>query len=249
MDISDILIVGVCLALGGILKGATGAGAPLLAIPAMAALFDVKFAVMVMVVPNLLTNLWQGWRFRAARPPGSFVWFFAIAGAVGVVLGTVVLATLPQRALSLIVAVSVFGYVAFRFARPGWVMAPETGRRLGIPAGISAGILQGASGISAPISISFLNALGLDRPTFIATISIFFSMMTAGQIPALGAVGIATTHTLVLSLFAVLPILAFMPVGAKLAERFSRQTFDRVILVLLACLAAKLVASALGFGL
>ena len=64
MPLSAIAIVFVCLALGGILKGATGAGAPILAVPALAMLFDVQFAVAIMVMPNLLTNAWQAWRFR-----------------------------------------------------------------------------------------------------------------------------------------------------------------------------------------
>jgi len=245
LSLTELLVVAVCLAAGGILKGATGAGAPILAVPALAAMFDVKFAVVVMVFPNLLTNLWQAWRFRDARPRGAFVWTFAGAGAAGVTLGTLILALLEQETLSLIVACAVLGYVAFRLARPDWRIPLDLGKRLGLPAGFSAGMLQGASGISAPISISFLNALGLERQTFIATISIFFAVMSAGQIPALSTLGIITPHNLLLSLSALAPILAFMPVGSKIAERCPPKIFDRIILVLLALVAAKLLFDAL----
>ncbi|MEX6505960.1 sulfite exporter TauE/SafE family protein [Jiella sp. M17.18] len=245
MTPAELILVAACLAAGGILKGATGAGAPVLAIPAMAAIFDVKFAVVVMVVPNLLTNLFQAWRFRRERPPGAFVWLFAVAGAIGAALGTWILAVLDPETLSLIVAVSVLGYVGFRLARPDWRIPLGLGKKLGVPAGIAAGMLQGASGISAPISISYLNALGLERRTFIATISIFFTVMSAGQIPALSSLGIVTGHSLLLSLAALVPVLAFMPIGSKIAERLSPKVFDRVILVLLAGLAAKLLADAL----
>ena len=245
MSLTEILVVAACLAAGGILKGATGAGAPVLAVPAMAAIFDVKFAVVVMVVPNLMTNLWQGWRFRNSRPRGTLVWSFAVAGAVGVTLGTVILAALPQEALSLVVACSVLGYVAFRFARPDWRIPLALGKKLSAPAGVVAGMLQGASGISAPVSISFLNALALERPAFIATISIFFAVMSATQIPALATLGILTAHSLLFSLAALVPLLAFMPVGSKLAERLSPRIFDRIILILLAGLSAKLFYDAI----
>ena len=48
---------------GGILKGATGAGAPIIAIPILTFLFDVPTAVASFTLPNLLSNLWQGVAF------------------------------------------------------------------------------------------------------------------------------------------------------------------------------------------
>ena len=44
--------------------------------------------------------------------------------------------------------------------------------------------------------------------------------------------------------FALLPIVLAMPLGALLAQRLSPKTFDRLILVILACLAAKLAIGA-----
>ena len=244
MTPSELIVIAACLAAGGILKGATGAGAPILAIPALATVFDVRFAVVVMVVPNLLTNLWQAWRFRDALAPGGFALVFAAAGAVGVTLGTFILAILSQDSLSVIVSCSVLGYVVFRLTHPDWHLPASLGRRLAVPAGFTGGLLQGASGISAPVSISFLNALGLDRRTFIATISVFFAMMSVCQIPALAWFGLVTGHSIALSLLAVLPIVLFMPVGSVIARRLSKQAFDRIILLLLVGLAAKLLIDA-----
>jgi len=72
-DLRAHLAAFAALALGGTLKGATGMGAPLTAIPVMTALFDVRLAVVVMLLPNLYTTLWQLWIFRAHRP-GPLPW-------------------------------------------------------------------------------------------------------------------------------------------------------------------------------
>lgn len=245
VDFTELAIIFACLAGGGILKGATGAGAPVLAVPALAMMFDVKFAVVVMLMPSLFTNLWQGWHFRRHRLPGAFVWLFAASGAIGALAGTFVLAFFSQTLLSLLVAAAVFVYVLSRVVLPGWKIALPLAERLSLPAGVVAGMLQGASGISAPVSISFLNAMRLERPLFISTISIFFIAMTIVQIPALGLFGILTGHTALLSLAALLPILIFMPVGAALARRLSKESFDRAVLVLLSVLALELVRRAL----
>jgi len=245
LDLTQLAIVFACLAAGGILKGATGAGAPILAVPAMAMLFDVKFAVVVMVMPNLLTNIWQGWRFRHHLLPPSFVLAFAGAGTAGVLLGTLVLAFFSQRMLSLVVAGAVFAYILLRLTRPDWKIAYPLASRLSLPAGLAAGMLQGASGISAPFSISFLNAMRLERPKFIATISFFFAAITGLQIVSLIYLGIFSGHSALISMGAMLPILAFMPVGAALARRLSKESFDRAILILLGLLALKLAYGAL----
>ncbi|MEO3999521.1 sulfite exporter TauE/SafE family protein [Mesorhizobium sp. CAU 1732] len=248
IDPAQFLLVFICLALGGVLKGATGAGAPILAVPALAAVFDVKLAVVIMMMPNLLTNLWQGWQHRTHRLTGHLGWIFAAAGAAGALAGTFMLAWLPHETLSIIVALAVLGYVMIRLSRPGWTLSRRAGSRLAAPAGLVAGILQGSSGISAPVSITFLNAMRLERHAYIFTISTFFVAMTVVQIPALGYVGILSLPLITLSLAAVVPILAFMPVGAALARRLSPAAFDRAILLLLVGLALKLVYEAVPFA-
>ncbi|MDH3236643.1 MAG: sulfite exporter TauE/SafE family protein, partial [Alphaproteobacteria bacterium] len=52
---------------------------------------------------------------------------------------------------------------------------------------------------------------------------------------------ILTWDRLLLSVLAVLPIAAAMPAGAWLARTLNPQTFDRVVLVFLAGMAAKLI--------
>ena len=243
--IAEILVIAVCLAGGGILKGATGAGAPILAVPALAAFFDVRFAVIVMLAPNLLTNAWQAWRFRSRLLPGRFLAPFLIGGVGGAALGTLALKSLDAGILSLGVAIAVALYVVLRLARPHWQLPMRTGEWLSAPAGAAAGILQGAAGLSAPISITFLNALRLPRETFIATISTLFVTFSLIQIGVAEATGLIHPGEVFYSLFALLPVSLAMPLGARLAGRMSPQALDRVILAILAVLAIKLLFDAL----
>lgn len=240
-----LLAIFVALAFGGILKGATGAGAPVLAIPVIASFFDVRMAVVVMIVPNLLTNLLQVWRYRDQRLSGPFPWLFSLGGAAGAVIGTYLLANLSIDTLSLVVAGGVLLFIAVRVARPDLGLSMPQATRLSVPMGVAAGVLQGAAGLSAPISISFLNAIKLERVVFISTISLFFAVMSSAQMPSLIAYGILTPHMAVLSFLAMGPLLGFMPVGSWLARSISKETFDRVLLLILAGLAIKLVIGAL----
>jgi uncharacterized membrane protein YfcA len=241
LDAGPLALAAALLLLAGVLKGATGAGAPILAVPAVALLFDVRTAVAVMATPNLVTNLWQAWDYRAVRPPRAFTWRFTIAAMAGAALGTWALASMPKQGPALMVAAGVFAYLGFRLARPHWSLGPVAARRLAAPVGLVSGLMQGASGLSAPVSLTFLNAVKMDRPAFIAVASAVFAGMSVTQIPALALFGALTPPVLLASLGAVAPILLGMPLGRWLAGRVPPRLFDGAIQILLAAIAAKLV--------
>lgn len=245
LDLTAALAILVALALGGVLKGATGAGAPVIAVPVMAAFVDVRLAVIVMVLPNVVTNLWQSWRYRAHHLKRGFAAKFAVGGGVGAFAGTVLLATLPAELLSLIMALAVFGYIGLRLAQPEFRLGLAPAERLLLPVGFAGGMLQGAAGISAPVTISFLNAMRLERQAFIVTISVFFAAMSLFQIATLAAFGLLTPRLLGLGGIALAPLLAGMPVGNWAARHMSVAAFDRTMLVVLALLALRLIWSAL----
>jgi uncharacterized membrane protein YfcA len=245
LDLFSWAVIFTALALGGVLKGATGAGSPVIAVPVMAAFIDVRLAVILMAAPNLVTNSWQIVQYRHARLPDRFSLKFGLAGAFGAVVGTVILASVPQNALTIFVGVSVACYIVLRFMRPGFRLPMPLAHKLVWPLGAISGVLQGAAGISAPVSVSFLNALGISRDAFIVTVSSFFWAMAFVQIPTLFFVGLLTWDRMAISAAALIPLLLFMPVGNWIAARMSARAFDTVVLVLLAALAVRLIYTAL----
>ena len=88
-----LVIVGLAFALGGILKGATGVGAPLVAVPLMTSFYDVRFAVAVFVLPNLITNLLQMFIYLHALKHRLFLFALCCAAGIGALVGSLTLAT------------------------------------------------------------------------------------------------------------------------------------------------------------
>ena len=70
-------------------------------------------------------------------------------------------------------------------------------------------------------------------------------MMSVLQIPTLISLGVLTWDRAGLTLIAVIPLFGAMPLGEAAARRISKDTFDKVVLVLLAVVATKLMYSAL----
>lgn len=240
-----MLIALLTLLAAGIIKGAIGSGVPVLVVPVFTMLYDVKLAIAVLVVPNLLSNLLQVWQYRRHLLPIRFLAAFSIAGALGIILGTWGLVVLSPKLLSLGVAGAIVLYLIIKLTRRRLVLSYALASRIVIPVGLLGGILQGAAGMSAPASITFLNAMKLERPVFIGSISVFFVALTCVQIPALLKADILTMQRSLYSVIALGIILMAMPLGAYLGNRMPHRWFDNLIMLLLTGIALKIIIDTL----
>lgn len=245
IDLESLIFIGLAFAIGGVLKGATGAGAPIVAVPVLAIFYDVQTAVALFVMPNIVSNLIQFVQYRHANEQPGFTLKFALAGALGAAFGTFLLAFMSSRFLVLAVGLVIFAYIAFRLFRPDWKLDQPLAEKLVGPFGGLAGILQGAAGISAPVSVTFLNAMRMDRTQFIVTISVFFLAMGLVQLPLQVWFQIMNVERFIQSCIALLPLTLFLPVGAAIGKTLSPALFDKMVLVILAILGCKMLFDSL----
>ena len=236
-----IIAILVAFSLGGVLKGATGAGAPIITIPVIAAFYDVRIAVIIMVIPNLLTNIGQLYQFRKTILPKFFTLSFAIGGGIGAFLGTILLANLSIKILTLSVAFIVIVYILLKLLVPSWKLTYEKAKKLVFLMGSLGGILQGTAGLSAPISITFLNSMKLERNQFIPTVSVYFGVMSIFQMPTLYYYNFLNLEIILVSCISTLVLLSFMPIGSWIAKSVSKESFDKITLILLGFIAFRII--------
>ena len=236
-----IIAILVAFSLGGILKGATGAGAPIITIPVIAAFYDVRIAVIIMVIPNLLTNIGQLYQFRKTILPKFFTLSFAIGGGIGAFLGTILLVNLSIKILTLSVAFIVIVYILLKLIVPSWKLTYEKAKKLVFLMGGFGGVLQGTAGLSAPISITFLNSMKLERNQFIPTISVYFGVMSIFQMPTLYYYNFLNLEIVLVSCISTLVLLSFMPIGSWIAKSVSKESFDKITLILLGFIAFRII--------
>ena len=240
-DLITIIAIFTAFALGGILKGATGAGAPIITIPVIAAFYDVRIAVIIMVIPNLLTNIGQLYQFRKTILPSFFTVSFALGGGIGAFLGTILLVSLPIKILTLSVAIIVIIYILLKIAVPSWKLVYGKAKKIVFIMGAGGGILQGSAGLSAPISITFLNSMKLERNQFIPTISVYFGVMSIFQMPTLYYYDFLNIEIIIVSIMSTIVLMCFMPLGSWIAKSISKETFDKVTLILLGFIALRII--------
>ena len=241
IDLQILIIVGLAFAMGGILKGATGVGAPLIAVPVMTSFVDLRFAVAVFVVPNLVTNLIQSIVYRRALNNRLFLLILCLSAGLGAFAGSLMLYQASVGVLEMVMAGLILFYVGFRLCKPNWQLSMLMAHKLNMPMGFLAGFLQGAFGISAPATLTFLNAIKFERTEFIIIVSVFFMTMSLIQLPTLFYLGLFQAEHLIFGLLAVIPLMGFMPVGAFLLRQATPDLFDKVILLILVGVAVRLL--------
>lgn len=248
VPLEQILVMALALGGGGLVKGATGMGLPIVALPILAAFLGVPTGVAIICVTGIVLNAVQVWRLRADLWSADFLPRLLLGGAIGTAAGTWILTALPEQALSLVLGVLLLCYLLLRLANPHVALSKRAGRRYAPAAGLGAGLLQGATGISSPIGVTFIHAMRLHRTAHVFAVSAMFLLFGLVQLPALAVAGIMTWPIFLQGLLALAPALAAMPVGAWLAGRMSQTAFDRAVLALLAVVALHLLADGVGLA-
>ena len=241
MDGLSITIVMLTFLLAGGVKGVVGLGLPTVSVALLSAAFGIEAALPLLVIPSLVTNVWQGAVGGNAR---------ALLRRFGVALAIIPVATwigyhfifveAPQamdRALGVALLVYAgLGLGAIRLPAPGRAEPALT------PAvGLVNGLITGVTGTFVIPVVMYLEALGLERDELVQMMGITFAVSTAALAGVLVLHGAWRVEASVVSAVAVIPAIAGMVAGARLRARLAPATFRKWLLVGLGAIGLKLL--------
>jgi len=220
--------------LGGIVKGGIGFGVPLVSLPLLAAVVDVRTALALLTLPIVFSNGWQAWQGGAAARTGlpRLRWLL-FAMTVGCALGAAAIVWLEERLFFLALGLIVLGFVLSNLLAPTLALPPERAAPLAVVAGFVSGVMGGLSTAFGPPVVMYLFALHLRHEVFVAAIGRVYSYASLLLIISYVAVGILTWPLAGLSLLCVPPLAAGMVAGARLTRLASQETLRRVVLAFL----------------
>lgn len=244
-DIAGIVISAMAILSGGFLKGAIGLGAPLVAVPVLAAIYGVRTAIAVMTLPLIVSNIWQMWTYREAKEGRAALRRLLVGCMIGVVLGTFLLGILSEAWLSIGLALMIFAYVTLSLSRPSFGLSTAQAGHSAFPVGLVTGTLQGAAGFSTPVGATFVHAQRLGRESHVFALSAMFFTLSATQVLTLTTAGIMSWELAAVSLAALIPIMMGVWIGQYLGGKVSRRTFERLTLVAISLIAVGLLAQAI----
>jgi uncharacterized protein len=244
---TEFALVLLVIAVAYTVKGVSGMGGPLLAVPFIASLTSVEHAVVVLSLANMVSNGWLLWEHRAGAKGTGFVMIpFLAVGTVAVIAGTWLLTEIDDRILSVVIAVVIATYIWRYFADPAFGLEKKTARRIAAPMGLLGGGLLGATGTAGPLIMTYLHSVRMSRASFIHMMSLTFTVFGLIQLTTLVVLGSFTPERTTQAVWAILPVAVVTAVGIRIGRLINQKTFERVVLVLLGFAAVRLLWSALG---
>jgi hypothetical protein len=227
------------------IKGAIGFGFPSLATPLLSLFVNVKTAVVVLILPNIVMD---GIQFVRRGTPLAIARRFGVllaAGAVGMVLGTRVLTLLSPKAATLVLGIFVLVFVTLNVTG----LAPKIPARwepwLSAPAGFAAGLIGGVTNSPATALVLYFHGVGLSKDEFIPSVAFAFFFYKLVQLGAVTWYGLLPWSLLWISVALTAVSLAGFAVGLRVQDRLDQRTFNRAVLAFLAVLGAWLMWSGL----
>lgn len=226
-------------------KGAIGFGFPALGTPLLSLLVDVKTAVVVLILPNIVMDGIQFARRGAPLATARRFWVLLAAGALGTILGTRALAALSPRATTVILGIVVLCFVALNATGLTPRVPPHWERWLSAPAGFIAGVIGGITNAPATPLVLYFQAIGLSKHDFVSSVAFTFFFYKLVQLGAVSWYGLLPWSLLWLSLALTAVGLAGFAVGLRVQDRLDQRGFNRAVLGFLGLLGAWLLLRSL----
>ncbi|ALM54779.1 hypothetical protein AR456_17045 [Halomonas huangheensis] len=224
-------------------KGILGMGMPTVLLALLTAVIGLPNAMALMLVPTVVTNLWQALAGGQLLVLSRRLWLFLTTAALAVWPGVWVLASVDARWLSLLLGVLLMLYGAMNLARRSIAFTERPAHASG--AGALTGLLTGMTGSSVFPGVPWLQSIGLPREALIQAMGMLFCLTTASLALALGERDVLTGDLLLASCAALVPAFAGMWLGQKLRRRLSEARFRLVFLIGIIGLGIGLVVRAL----
>jgi uncharacterized membrane protein YfcA len=236
------ILGGAAVLLAAFIKGAIGFGFPTVATPLLSLVVDVRTAVAVLILPNIVMD---GFQFARSGAPLRTVRRFAVLllfGVAGMVAGTHLLVILSARATTLILGGFLLGFVALGLLGAVPRVPARWEPWLSPVAGLAAGVVGGITNVPGTPLVVYFQALGLSKEEFVASVAYSFLVYKLIQLGAVTWYGLLSWPLLGTSALLAAAALGTFAAGLRIQDRLDQRAFNRLVLTFLAVLGSWLVA-------
>jgi uncharacterized protein len=243
-DLTTVLVVGGAFLLAGAVKGVIGLGLPTVSLGLLTVAFDLQTAMVLLIVPSFVTNLWQSVVGGNAKAILHRLWPFLLMATVTVWIGVLALTRVNPSLLTALLGAQLVTYSLMSLGGVKLTVPVRYEGWAGSLIGTANGVLTGMTGSSVVPGVMFLQAIGLPRDVLIQAMGILFAASTLALGAALQQANFLTVDHGILSSAAVLPAIAGMLCGQWIRKGLSEQRFRTVFFVALLVLGVYLIANA-----
>jgi uncharacterized membrane protein YfcA len=233
--VAGLVGAAAAVALGGFAKGVVGFALPLIALSLLGSFLPYDTAVALLIVPMLVSNLFQALRQGIGPALGSLrrFWRLNLVLVTMILVSAQLVVALPDRLLFGIIGTAVTLFAASQLA--GWRPRFDLRHQGRVEVGVAlvAGFFGGLSGIWGPPLVMYLIAVNLPKTEMVRTQSLSFLLGSAVLFFAHLHSGVLDPVTLPASAWMVLPTMLAMFLGYRVHDRLDQRRFTTLTLAVL----------------
>lgn len=162
----------------GLVKGVTGMGLPTVAMGLLGLLMPPQAAAALLVLPSLLTNLWQLLAGPALAQIVRRLWFMMTGIIIGTLAGSSLLIGLNPRWSALALGAALIVYAGYALCSPVFQVSGRVEKWLSPLMGGLTGVITGATGVFVIPAVPWLQALGFRRDELVQALGLSFTLST-----------------------------------------------------------------------
>lgn len=225
----------------GIVKGVTGMGLPTLAMGVLGALLSPLAAASLLIVPSMVTNLWQLLAGPRIGALARRLWPMMAASMAGTLIAAPLLTGENAGVTTAGLGATLIAYALYTLFAPPIRVSPVQERWLSPLVGLVTGLIAGGTGVFVIPAVPWLQALGLEKDELVQALGMSFTTSTIALALGLASRQVWQVDQLALSVLAVVPALIGMGAGQILRRAVSPATFRRWFLIMLALLGGEML--------
>ncbi|MEQ4617185.1 MAG: sulfite exporter TauE/SafE family protein [Corticimicrobacter sp.] len=229
--------------MAGIVKGVVGLGLPTISMGLLALAMPPAQAAALLVLPSLVTNVWQLRPWSTVPPLLRRLMPMQIAVCAGTLAGAWLLGAPAGTWAALALGATLVIYAAWGLAGLQPSLPASAERWAGPLVGLVTGLITAATGVFVIPAVPYLQSLRLGRDGLIQAMGISFTVSTLALGLGLYLNGRYPLTTLGHSLLMLLPALVGMSAGQHLRSLLSPAVFRRCFMLSLILLGAYMVWS------
>jgi uncharacterized membrane protein YfcA len=223
----ELALIFCVFVLAGLVKGVVGLGLPTVAVGLLGMMMAPREAAALLVVPSLVTNVWQLAAGPAAGALARRLWPMLAGIAAGTLIGGMLLPASGSDD-----AVAALGGALMMYAAAGLanftLHVPPSGERAASPVvGLVTGAVTAATGVFVIPAVPYLQGLRLERDMLVQALGLAFTTSTIALAASLLLAGQFAMQAAGLSFFALAPALAGMLLGQWIRGRIRPEIFRR----------------------
>jgi uncharacterized protein len=240
-DLMLLSLGALSMVLGGAVKGTIGVGLPLVVIPLMSLVIPSPQAIGLMVMPVLLSNIWQAYDSGLILQSIKRFAPLLITQAIASIMTVKLTLALSIKQLNTMLAAAVILSVVIMAFKPVLNINAKRESRVSAFMGFASGILGGVSTLTGPVIITYLMALKLSKDEFVSAVSVIYF---CGALPLFAAmfwfekIGI---KDLGFSTMALLPMFIGLALGKRMRGKLNEDVFRKLLFAFLVAVSVVLL--------